>query len=61
MFEMHLISGATDGKQGCELPPGKLNVKIGSPHLACILAFTSLLVFSSLLFFYLFRSRFFFP
>jgi len=31
MFEMHLISGITDGWQGCESPhpPVKLNVKTG--------------------------------
>jgi len=30
MFEMHLISGITDGWQGCEpSPPTKLNVKTG--------------------------------
>jgi len=30
MFEMHLISGITDGWQGCETPPSaKLNVKTG--------------------------------
>jgi len=31
MFEMHLISGITDGWQGCEPPPpAKLNVKTGT-------------------------------
>jgi len=29
MFEMHLINGITDGWQGCEPPPLKLNVKAG--------------------------------
>jgi len=30
MYEMHLISGISDGWQGCEPPsPAKLNVKIG--------------------------------
>jgi len=29
MFEMHLISGITDGWQGCEPPPVKLDVKTG--------------------------------
>jgi len=44
MFEMHLISGITDGWQGCESPPtAKLNVKTG-PYLACISVFTILLV-----------------
>jgi len=44
MFEMHLISGITDRGQGANLPPGELNVKIGSPHLACILVFTILFI-----------------
>jgi len=30
MFETHLISGITDGWQGCEPPPAKLNVKTGT-------------------------------
>ena len=30
MFEMHLISGITDGWQGREPPPAKLNVKTGT-------------------------------
>jgi len=29
---------------GCKPPPGELNVKIGSPHLACILVFTILFI-----------------
>jgi len=29
MFEMYLISGITDGWQGCEPAPAKLNVKTG--------------------------------
>jgi len=44
MFEMHLISGITDGWQGCEPHPHiKLNVKT-RPLLACILVFIILLV-----------------
>ena len=31
MFEMHLISGVTDGGRGANRPPGKLNVKTGPP------------------------------
>ena len=29
MFEMHLISGITDGWQGANRPPAKPNVKTG--------------------------------
>jgi len=43
MFEMRMISGTTDGWQGCKPPPPKLNVKT-APYLACILVFTILLV-----------------
>jgi len=44
MFEMHLISGITDGWQGCEPPhPAKLNVKTG-PLPSLHLGFTILLV-----------------
>jgi len=43
MFEIHLISGITDGWQGCEPSPAKLNVKTGS-YLGFILIFAILLV-----------------
>jgi len=50
MFEMHLISGITNGWQGCEPPPAKLNVNTG-PYLACISVFTNLLVSTDCCFF----------
>jgi len=46
MFDMHLISGITDGWQGCESPappPVKLNLKTG-PLPSLHLVFTILLV-----------------
>jgi len=43
MFEMHLISGITDGWQGCESTPVKQNVMTG-PYLACFLVFSILLI-----------------
>jgi len=45
MFEMHLISGITDGWQGCEphCPSAKRNVETG-PYLACILVSAILLI-----------------
>jgi len=51
MFEMHLISGITDGWQGCEPPaPAKLNVKTGPlPNLYFGICYSS--TFSRLLFF----------
>jgi len=45
MFEMHLISGITDGWQGCEPPPCQAKCKNRAcPYLACISIFTILLV-----------------
>jgi len=44
MFEMHRISGITDGWQECEPPPCQIKCKKTSPYLACILVFTILLV-----------------
>jgi len=44
MFEMHLISGITDGQQGCGPPhplPSEM-YKLG-PYLGCILVFTIVL------------------
>jgi len=55
MFEMHLISGITDGWQG--VPPAKLNVKTGTlPKLYFGIYYS--FVFSRLLFFCVFRSVF---
>jgi len=59
MFEMHLISGPTDGWQGREPPlPAKLNVKTGPlPSLYVGIIYYSLR-FSRLFFFCVFRSVF---
>jgi len=46
-----VISDVNDGGQGCEPLPGKINVKY-RPHLAYILVFSVLLVFSILFFWY---------
>ena len=58
MFEMHLVSGITDGWQGCEPhPPTKLNVKtrpLPSLYFGIYYSFG----FSRLLFSYVFRSVF---
>jgi len=57
MFEMHLISGITDGWQGCELhrPHAKLNVETGPLHLSCIYVFTILLISGDCCFLAFFR------
>ena len=57
MFEMHLISGITDGWQGANRPPAKLNVKTGplpSLYFGIYYSFD----FSRLLLFCVFRSVF---
>jgi len=58
MLEMHLISGITDGWQGCEPPhPAKLNVKSGPlPSLYIDIYYS--FGFSRLLFFCVFQSVF---
>jgi len=58
MFEMHLISGITDGWKGCEpLPPAKLTVKTG-PLPSLYFGIYYSFGFSRLLFFCIFRSVF---
>jgi len=58
MFEMHLVSGITDGWQGCEPPsPAKLNVKarpLPSVYIGIYYSFG----FSRLLFFLRFLEHF---
>jgi len=58
MFEMHLISGITDGWQVCEPPsPAKLNVKTG-PLPSLYIGIYYSFGFSRLLFFCVFWSVF---
>ena len=58
MFDMHLISGITDGWQGCKPPhPAKLNVKNGPPPYLYFGIYYSF-DFSRLLCFCVFRSIF---
>jgi len=59
MFEMHLISGMTEGWQGCELPCPTANLNVKTGHLPSLyFGIYYSFGFSSLLFFFVFRSVF---